>query len=86
MQLKSEFITMAIDDASYLVPVTPDSWKGIAQGNETAGFIIERLKQDTTEEAIVDALCAEYDAPREVVAADVREILDTLRSIGAIAD
>ena len=86
MQLKPDFITMAIDDASYLVPVALDGWRGIAQGNETAGFIIEQLKQPTTEDAIVDALCAEYDAPRETIAADVREILNTLRSIGAIEE
>ena len=86
MQLKPDFITMAIDDATYVVPTARDAWRGIAQGNETAGFIIECLKQPTTEAAVVDALCAAYDAPRDTVAADVAEILDTLRSIGAIEE
>ena len=42
------------------------------------------LKNDTTEEQIVDAMCLKYDAPRNVIAADVKEILEKLRGIGAI--
>ena len=52
--------------------------------NETAGFIIEHLKSETTEDKIVDQMFEEYDAPREVIAADVHRIIEKLRSVGAI--
>ena len=44
------------------------------------------LKEETTEEAIVDKMAAKYDAPREEIAADVKEILDTLRKINALEE
>lgn len=44
------------------------------------------LKEETSEEQIVDALFERYDAPREEIAADVREILSTLRGIHALEE
>ena len=41
-------------------------------------------KEETTADAIVDAMRAKYDAPKEQIAADVEEILDTLRSVNAL--
>ena len=86
MKLKSEFITQTIEDTQFLVPLGGEAFRGIVRSNGTAAFIVDCLKQETTEEAIVDAMCAEYDAPREVIAADVAEILDTLRSINALEE
>lgn len=45
---------------------------------------MDQLKTETTEEQIIDAMCTKYDAPRETITADVKEILDTLRRINAI--
>ena len=39
-----------------------------------------------TQDAIVDRMCAKYDAPRAAIAADVAEIVKTLRGIGAVED
>ncbi len=47
---------------------------------------VDCLKEETTEEAIVAKMCEKYDAPQAVLAADVREILDTLRSIHALEE
>ncbi len=84
MKLKSNFISQDIDDTRFLVPVGGEAFSGIAKGNRSAAFLLDCLKTDTTEEQIVDAMCKKYDAPREVIAADVKEILEKLRSIGAI--
>lgn len=86
MKLKSNFITQDIDDTQFLVPVGGEAFSGIVRSNETAAFIVDCLKEETTEDAIVDKMCAQYDAPREVIAADVKEILATLRSIHAIEE
>ena len=84
MKLKSNFITQNVDDTQFLVPVGAEAFSGIVRSNRTAAFIVDCLKKETTEEQIVDAMCARYDAPRECIAADVREILGTLRGIGAL--
>ena len=86
MKLKDDFITQTIDDVQFLVPVGGEAFSGVARSNETAAFIVDCLKEETTEEKIVDAMCAKYDAPRETIAADVKEILDVLRGINALVE
>ena len=86
MKLKPDFITQDIDDAQFLVPIGAESFHGIVRSNKTAAFIVDCLKAETTEAAIVDAMCAKYDAPREAIAADVAEILATLRRVNALEE
>ena len=86
MKLKANFLIQTIENVQFMVPVGAEAFNGVVRSNETAAFIVDCLKQETTEEKIVDAMCAEYDAPREVIAADVAEILDTLRSINALEE
>ena len=86
MKLKSDFITQDIDDTQFLVPVGGESFHGIVRSNKTAAFIVDCLQAETTEEAIVDAMCAKYDAPREQIVADVAETLATLRRINALEE
>ncbi|HBL41219.1 MAG TPA: hypothetical protein DDY98_06480 [Ruminococcaceae bacterium] len=84
MKLNSNFITRTVDDTQILVPIGDSGFSGIATGNETAAFIINQLKTDTTPEAILDAMANEYDAPRAVLQADINEILNKLHRIGAL--
>lgn len=86
MKIKPEFIAMDIDDTPYLVPVGGIAFHGIIRGNKTAGAILEYLKEDTSEDAIADALCAEFGAPRDLALSDVRKIIGKLREIGAIEE
>lgn len=46
--------------------------------NTTATSIWEMARQGVPEDAIVDRLAAGHEAPRETIAADVRDILDHL--------
>lgn len=84
MKLREDFITQDIDDTQFLVPVGAESFNGIVRSNETAAFIVNCLKEETTEERIVDAMCEMYDAPRDVIASDVARVIETLRGIGAL--
>ena len=86
MKLKDSFITQDIDGMQFLVPVGAEAFHGIVRSNATAAFIVDCLKEETTEDAIVDALCARFDAPRTEIAADVHVILDTLRGIHALEE
>ena len=84
MKLKQTFVTHETGEESLLVPLGGSSFAGLVKGNRTLGAILELLKTDTTEEEIVAALRARFDAPEELIAADVKKALDELRQIGAI--
>ena len=86
MKLKENYIVQEIDGEQFMVPVGGEAFNGIVRSNETAAFIVDCLKEETTEERIVDAMCTEYNAPREVIAADVAEIINTLRGIHALEE
>lgn len=86
MKLKSDFIIQTIDGTQFMVPVGGQSFRGIVRSNRTAAFIVDCLKEDTTEEAIIDAMLARYAADRETVTADVKEILEKLRTIHALEE
>ena len=84
MRLRPEFVTQQIDDTQVMVAEGGEVFNGIVRSNATAAFIVDMLSEEVSRDDIVDAMCARYDAPREVISADVDRILDTLRSIGAL--
>lgn len=86
MKLKEDFVAQVVDDTQFLIPIGTEAFQGVVRSNRAAAFIVDCLSEDTTEEKIVDAMCAKYDAPRDTLAADVREILDTLRKISALEE
>ena len=86
MKLNDDFFIQELEDVQVLVPIGGEAFHGIVQSNKAAAFIVDCLKEETTEEAIVAKMCEKYDAPQAVLAADVREILDTLRSIHALEE
>ena len=53
MKLKDEFITYETDGDQIMVAAGTDSFSGLVRSNETAGFIVECLKEAVTEDDIV---------------------------------
>ena len=86
MKLQSDFLTQEIDDILYLVPVGNEEFRGIVKNNKTAAFIINCLKEETTEDAILEAMQNHYDAPEDVLTTDITNALETLRKIGALEE
>lgn len=84
MKLKEGFLPHNTDSESILVPMGGAGWSGVVRGNRTLGAILDLLKEDTTEQAIIDAMKARFDAPTEVIARDVKKALSELRRIGAL--
>ncbi len=84
MKLKESFITHTYGDEHITVSAGSGSFVGLLRSNPTAAFIIEQLKEETTLQKIVDAMLEEYDAEREIVTRDVKNILDKLMSIDAL--
>lgn len=88
MRLHEEFAVHDAGDEQIMVATGTmvSNFNGLVRSNATAAFIVDQLKEDTTEEQIVEAMFAQYDAPKEVIAADVAKIIAQLRSIGAIVE
>ena len=86
MKLKTGFITHTIGKEQMMVATGPAGkvFHGLVRSNETAAFIVDCLKKETTEEEIVAAMLEEYDAPKEVISKDVHRIVEKLREIGAL--
>ena len=84
MKLKSDYITYSANREALLVPTGKADFVGLVRGNRTLGAILDLLKQDTDEAAIVAAMRARFDASEEVIKADVKKALDELRAIGAL--
>lgn len=86
MKLKDGFITYETDGEQIMVAAgsSADVFHGLVRSNETAAFIVDSLKTDTTVDKIVDSLLEIYDAPRAVIERDTQKIISQLRSIGAV--
>lgn len=84
MKLKEGFITHEANGEQIIVGAGNVNFAGLIRSNETAAFIVEQLKQETSKQKIVEAMFAKYDASKDVIDKDVEKILDILRSIGAL--
>ena len=85
MKLKETFVTREMDGEQIMVE-TGGGFSGIVRSNATAALIIDLLKDGATKDCILDALRRKYDAPADVMAADIDMVLDNLRKIGALEE
>ena len=88
MKVNQNFILREIAGESMLIPVGAAAAKfnGLITLNDTAATIFKTLSQDTTLEALVDAVTADYDIDRETARADAEEFLQQLRQAGALVE
>ena len=86
MKLKEGFVTQEIGGRQVMVAVNGEMFNGMVRSNETAGYIVSLLKNDTTKEEIVKTMLKEFDASEEQVSKDVDMVIAKLREIGAILD
>ena len=85
MKLKDTFVTQEMDGEQVMVEAG-GGFSGMVRSNATAAFIIDRLKDETTPEAILEAMVQKYDGPREQMASDIDMVLENLREIGALVE
>lgn len=84
MKLKKGFITQEIDGEQIMVSTTDSGFCGLVRSNESAAFIVDCLKQDTTKEDIINVMLGRYDADYKIIEESVDNILNKLRKIGAL--
>lgn len=84
MRLKDGFITYNTGDENLLVATgeAGKSFNGIVRNNETAAFIAELLKNEITEDEIVNKILEEYDVDEKTARKDVKKLLDTFKREG----
>lgn len=83
MKLKDEIVLGSIDGKNFAIATGSLSKKfsGLINNNETANYIFRLLQKEQTEDSIVEEMLKKYDAPEEVIRADVKEILAQLEEL-----
>jgi len=86
MKIKTDYILRKVGK-QYVVVATGKSSKdfhGMIRLNESAAFVFELLKKDTTEQKLIDALITEYSVEETEARDDISAFLSTLKEAGAL--
>ncbi|MGN0521765.1 MAG: PqqD family protein [Eubacterium sp.] len=88
MKLKDGIVTNSIDGESFAIATgkASKSFNGLVRNNPTAAFVFELLKKEQTEDSIVNAMLEKYEVDEATARADVKELLDLLKSKNLIED
>ena len=86
MRLKYSYEIMEVEGQRFAVPMEEDAdgFNGVIKLSKTAQAIFELLREDTSEEAIVEAMSQRFDAERNVLAADVHRMISQLQQKGIL--
>ncbi len=84
MKLNEKFLVHSTGRETIMAPSGKAGFSGVVRGGKSFGVMLEILKNDVTEEEIVAAMRARFDAPEGVIEEDVKNTLEQLRKIGAI--
>ena len=89
MKLKDDYIIYNASEEELIAIATgdeADNFNGLLRANKTAGAIMEYLKEDLTEDELVSRMLERFDAGEEEIREGVKEVLETLRSVGALEE
>lgn len=86
MHLKYPYEIMEVEGQRFAVPMEEDAngFNGVIKLSKTAQVIFELLQEDTSEEAIVEAMSRRFDADKNILAADVHCIVAKLQQKGIL--
>lgn len=81
MYVSKDFIVREIAGDYIVVPTGEEALKfnGLITLNEVGAFLWKKLQEDVELEALVKAVCEEYEVEEETALADVKEFLQILR-------
>lgn len=86
MKIKSGFVLQDVAGDTVVLPVDADlNMNMMITLNGTGRFIWEHLENETTEEAIVAAMLAEYDVDENTASKCVADFIAKLGSYGFLA-
>ncbi len=81
MKLKYNFAIQEVTDFWAAVPVGKDAkkYRGVMSLNESAKDMMEFLREDITEEELVQKMLKVYEAPEEQLRKDVADFIQKLK-------
>lgn len=81
MKIKKGFMLRKVGKQNVVVALGKASlsFNGIIKLNDTGAFLWGQLSEDKTQDALVNALLAEYDVTPEKAAQDVAKFVETLQ-------
>lgn len=81
MYVSKDFIVREIAGDYIVVPTGEEALKfnGLITLNEVGAFLWKKLEEDIELEALVEAVCEEYEVEEEIALSDVKEFLQILR-------
>lgn len=88
MKLKDGIVTNSIDGESFAIATgkAAKEFNGLIKNNPSAAFIFELLKTEQTEDSIVAEMLEKYEVDESTVRADVKELLELLKSKNLIEE
>ncbi len=88
MKLTLTYETMELDDQIVAIPVgeNRESYQGVFMLNETGAFILNLLKEETSEKKIVQQMFEQYEGPKEKIAADVHRYIEEFRKMDLLTE
>lgn len=88
MRIKIQFELTELGDEIIAVPVgeNMNEYNGVVRLNETASFIFKLMQNETSEEAIVQAMERKYKVAHEVLVKDVHKYIEDFRERGLLAE
>ena len=88
MKLKEGIVTNKIDGENFAIATGKATltFNGLIKNNPSAAFIFELLKKEQTEDSIVEAMLKKYDVDEATVRADVKELIELLKTKNLIED
>lgn len=73
-----------VDQDQFMVCLDSNVFSGMIQLNETAAFIINNLKEETSVDEIVDKMILEYEVDKEQAKMGVESLVQQLYNINAL--
>ena len=88
MKRNAQFILSDVAGSHLLVPVGKQTadFNGVVSLNDMAVVLWNLLENDTTPEALLAVVLAEYDVPEEQAKADIADFLHQLRTLGCLEE
>ena len=88
MKRNAQFILSDVAGSHILVPIGELSanFNSVVSLNDMAVALWNLLENDTTPEALLAAVLAEYDVPAEQAEADIADFLNQLRKLGCLEE
>lgn len=86
MKIKKGFITKKVAGDVIVIPAEQAlvDFKAVITLNETGAYLWKLLEEEQTKESLVENMCREYEADKELISADVDEFLKVLEDKGLL--